>query len=507
MKRLTFLAAILIACLPAAHAEPDAPLVMTRSGMIQGKSDAGLSAFLGIPYAASPAGQQRWTAPQPPQGWEGVRNVQVFGPACPQPVSQAVVLNDDTMQSEDCLSVNVWTPDTDAEDLPVMVWMHGGAFYLGAGGAPIYDGSALAREGVVVVTLNYRLGMLGFFGHPGLAEEQANAPRANYGFLDQVAALEWVRDNIEGFGGDPDNVTIFGESAGGVSVLLHLYSPLSEGMFDKAIIQSGGGWRPLSGAADLDSDGAALAEAVGASTLTELRDVPLPDLLSAQAGSGTEWWPVVEKNSVPMQVPAAIRKRKIADVPLMIGTNNWEASLSRARKTDPGAIISIVPEDMRDEAREAYKADDLSDQQFADAIYTDAGFAAPARWIARLTSKGKPAYLYRFEQVRESLRGKVPGAAHGVDVVYVFGSAGTLASAAEFGEADTKMSDIMIDCWTGFAKTGEPACGTEWPAYKRGTDKLMIFDNGMASFEKDKQTEQLNFQEKLALRLARSSRR
>ena len=507
MKRFAPLVAILFSCVPVAHAEPEGPIARTGTGIVMGTADAGISAFLGIPYAASPAGDRRWTAPQAPDGWQGVRQAQAFGPACPQPASQAVLLEDDNNQSEDCLSLNVWTPDTDAEGLPVMVWMHGGAFYLGAGGAPIYDGSALAREDVVVVTLNYRLGTLGFFGHPGLAEEQAGVPRANYGFLDQVAALEWVRDNIEGFGGDPGNVTIFGESAGGVSVLLHLYSPLSEGLFDKAIIQSGGGWRPLNRAADLDSEGAALAESLGADSLAALRNIPLPDLLSAQARSGTQWWPVVEPNSVPMQMPAAVLSRKIADVPLMIGSNSWEASLARARQTDPQAIISIVPEDMLDAAGQAYKADTLSDQQFADALYTDAGFAAPARWIAGQASQGQPAYLYRFEQVREAVAGKVPGAAHGVDVVYVFGSAERLDSAAEFGEADKRMSDNMIDCWTGFAKTGDPSCCGGWPNHAQGTDKIMVFGNGEARFEENTQTERLNFQEKLALRLASLSRR
>ncbi|MEE2920486.1 MAG: carboxylesterase family protein [Pseudomonadota bacterium] len=507
MTRLTSLAALLLTCLLAAHAETEAPVVMTGNGPVIGKSDAGIFAFLGIPYAAPTAGDRRWTAPQQPEGWDEVRPAQAYGPACPQPVSQAVFLEDDSNQSEDCLSLNVWTPDTGAEDLPVMVWMHGGAFYLGAGGAPIYDGSALAREDVVVVTLNYRLGALGFFGHPDLAEEQAGVPRANYGFLDQVAALEWVRDNIEAFGGDPDNVTLFGESAGGVSVLLHLYSPLSEDLFDKAIIQSGGGWRPLSSAADLDSEGAALAESLGADSLAALRNIPLPDLLSAQADSGTQWWPVVESNSVPMQIPAAVLNRKIADVPLMIGANNWEASLARARQIDAETIISTVPEDMRNEARKAYNADTLSDQQFADGLYTDAGFAAPARWVARQASKGNRAYLYRFEQVREGLAGKVPGAAHGVDVVYVFGSVEHLASAAEFGETDKAMSDIMIDCWTGFAKVGKPECGTDWPDYAREADKIMVFGNGEASFEKNMQTERLNFQEALALRLASDSRR
>ena len=281
MRRLRTLALVLAVLLPGAAAAAAEPAVDAPAGVVRGVQDRDLRVFRGIPYAEPPVGERRWRAPAPLTRWEGTRDATRFGAACMQPKPQAPSIYgwDLPAMSEDCLSLNIWAPQ-DARGAPVFVWIHGGALASGSGADPIYDGSALARRGIVVVSINYRLGMFGWFAHPGLSAESPDHVSGNYGLLDQIAALEWVKRNIGAFGGNAGNVTIAGESAGALSVMYLMAAPQARGLFHKAIVQSGGGWLPATPLKTAYERSAATATALGLSApdAAALRAVarPLP---------------------------------------------------------------------------------------------------------------------------------------------------------------------------------------------------------------------------------------
>src|SRR5579862_2047693 len=263
---------------PALPAQPVAPATIAQ-GRITGTQSASVRAWLGIPYATPPVGDLRWRAPRPPASWEGVRAMDRYGAACMQPTGLANLQGLPPM-SEDCLTLNIWAP-AQPEKAPVMLWIHGGAFVEGSGALAAYAGTELARQGVVVVTINYRLGDFGLFAHPALNHEAVAEPSANFGFMDQVAALRWVKQNIAAFGGDPGNVTIFGESAGGASVNFLMVSPEARGLFHRAIAESGGGQSTLRSAADLDQEGTAKGKEWGAMDAKSLRALPAAAILAS----------------------------------------------------------------------------------------------------------------------------------------------------------------------------------------------------------------------------------
>jgi para-nitrobenzyl esterase len=483
--RLTTAAWLALAsfCLPpAAHGVEEGPQRRVDSGLIRGSVDHGVAAFKGVPYAAPPTGLLRWRPPAPLPSWDDVRPARAFGPACPQPkVPPPVGVEGAT--SEDCLTLNIWQPLAADSKLPVMVWIHGGGFVLGAGSQALYAGAELARRGVVVVTFNYRLGALGFLSHPALSREQAGSPLGNYGLLDQIAALQWVRRNIASFGGDPANVTIFGESAGGIAVQALMASPLAAGLFHKAISQSGGGT-----AAFLQVDGdhrsaeefgnawAALATAgcgpeVGlllqksftlAFSATEdgfaapgnpvvsaetLRGLPLEKVMACPFSS----FPTIDGHALRRSPGDSCGRGEQARVPFLVGANSFEASLA----VTSDALARATLGSRYDGLLGAYAARAGLPQAAQDVLRGELFFVQPARFLARRQAAlGAPTFLYYFDHVAASRRADTPGAPHGGEIQYLFRTPDAFKVA--WDAADQHVFDTMAGYWVRFASTGDP---------------------------------------------------
>lgn len=453
---------------------PAAPLrVRVESGVLAGVEEGGERVFRGVPYAAPPVGPLRWQPPQPPASWSGERSAATSGPNCMQRVDKDGISPGGGPVSEDCLTLQVFAPKTAGtapKPVPVMVWLHGGGNTQGSGSKPAYDGSAFARDGVLLVAINYRLGPLGFFAHPALTRSASpKEPLASYGVMDQIAALKWVRRNIAAFGGDPDNVTLFGESAGGLDVLVLMSAPAARGLFTKAVAESpGGGWNPLPGLDDAEAQGLRLAAKAGLSaeaTATQLRSLPADRLL---AGMEDDYGPVIDGRLLTESPAEAFARHHAADLPLILGSNSDEGSLMQGS----AATLSGVPA----ETRAAYAAEAPTDQALGAALFADRFFNAPVRWFARQAAAGAPAWLYQFSYVRVSQRAKVPGAPHGSEIPYVFDSWDRISSrAARLPAADRAMTALVHSCWVAFARTGAPVCqgAPAWPAYTPERDELM----------------------------------
>lgn len=465
-----------------------APVVTVAQGSVRGTAeDGGIHVFRGIPYAAPPVGPLRWQPPRPAPAWQGTRDATAFGPSCPQGTigDGARTLNPVRGEtSEDCLTLNVWAPAPQAgaaeRRRPVMLWLHGGAHRIGSGSAPFYDGTAFARDGVVLVTVNYRLGLLGYFAHPALtAQAGADAPLANYGTMDQVAALRWVRDNIAAFGGDPDNVTVFGESAGGVGTLMLLTAPEARGLFAKAIVESGGGWNAMPDLAAAERSGIAAARAAGlpeGASAEQLRALPVSALLDARAGVG--FGPVMDGRFARETIASAFAGGRAADVPLLIGFNSDEGSLMESFHMAPEAMLANLPAPVVTVLRNAYGAQVPDDAALARRLFADGGFSAPARWVARMAAGGAPSYLYRFDYVPVVLRARRQGTQHGAEIPFVFDSWNALPAVAGLLQPeDVAETATVHQCWVNFARTGRPSCAgaPEWPAYAPDRDVLMHF--------------------------------
>jgi len=455
----------------AAAAAPEAAI---DTGRLAGVAEGPVLAFKGVPYAAAPTGERRWRPPAAPAAWSGVRPADRFGATCPQPQRPdgMPAAGAGVPQSEDCLFLNVWT-FTGAHKAPVMVWIHGGAFRIGSGSSPIYDGAAFARDGVILVSLNYRLGALGFFAHPALTRAAApDEPLANYGLMDQMAALRWVQHNIAAFGGDPDNVTVFGESAGGESVEALLATPSAKGLFAKAIIESGGGWSRSKTLASAEQQGIDLARTAGGlgpdATSEQLRALPADKLFAVPMTLGAIG-PVTDGRLMPRSVTQGFDAGQVLHVPLLIGSNSYEASLMQSFHLPAEAMLRLLPPRLR----ALYPGDD---EQAASEVFTDAVMGAPARWIAtRASAGGAPAWLYRFDYVPTVRRGRAPGTQHGGEIPFVFATWTAVAGPVASTE-DQAMERLAHGCWVAFAKLGRPDCGAgPWPAYAPNSDTLMGF--------------------------------
>jgi para-nitrobenzyl esterase len=481
------LASLVVAFTAASPA--DSQLARIDSGIVEGVAAGGVVSFKGIPYAAPPVGRLRWRPPQPVAPWTGIRRAVRFGPSCMQPDLPDV--------SEDCLSINVWRPATAATRLrPVLVWIHGGA--LARGGASFLPGERLAAHDVVVATINYRLGRLGFFAHPALAAE--GELRGNYGFLDQQAALRWVKRNIAAFGGDPQRVTIFGESAGGGSVLVHLVSPLSANLFQRAIVQSAADPTaraqviPIVELAAAEETAVAFARSLGiagtdAAALAALRDLPATALtagLSAQeiiaalmAGRPLPGMAMgIRDGRIIAEAPeAALAAGRQAMVPVLIGANDRDLPLGVANSKDE--LFAPFAGDA-DIARRLYDPhgdrglDELRQQVFADRTMVE-----PARHAADLMARaGQPVWLYRFSYVAETQRTVFGGAAHGSEIPYVFDIPAMIAG-NRVSAADAEMATAISSRWCAFAATGNPndQGAPEWPRHDPDIDRLGQFTN------------------------------
>jgi para-nitrobenzyl esterase len=480
VKTFTMTVAGLLAAAAVSGAAYAGPTAKLDVGVVEGAAGGELMVFKGIPYAASTAGPNRWRAPQPVPAWTGVRAATSFGTACPQPH-----LSDDAWarvgpQSEDCLYLNVWRP-AKVDPLTakgggdaVMLFIHGGSFIRGAAGVPLYDGAALAKRGVVVVTINYRLGRLGYFAHPALTAENADRGRlGNYGMMDQIAALRWVQKNIRAFGGDPARVTVFGESAGAVAVQMLATSQAAKGLFVRAIAESGGG----TAAAAQIRGGPLTAEAFGVSyaaglglkdaTAAQLRAIPLADVLKPGPVG-----PVADGVLVARSPGDVYRRGEQLRVGLMIGGNSHEASLfgdnPAGAKQALGAAYPELLEAVRTAGPSKAGAEpDLITQSLA---------IQPSRYLAqRNAAAGLPAYSYYFDQVAASQRATAKGTDHGLELPYLFG---TRADKETWDDEDRRVSRLMGDYWVRFARTGDPngAGAPRWESVTKTASPEMILD-------------------------------
>lgn len=474
---LGFAASLAAMMAPVAAAQ----VAKTASGDVSGATSEGVASWKGIPFAAPPVGELRWMPPQPTAPWTGVKQATSFGAACLQPERGDGGVGTPPSQSEDCLTLNVFAPEG-AKDLPVMVWIHGGAFRLGWSGAALYDGGELATQGVVLVTVNYRLGFLGYFAHPALtAAAKPEAPLGNYGMMDQLAALRWVQDNIAAFGGDPADVTVFGESAGGSSVIYLLANPASKGLFAKAIVESGGGTQRPAKLAGAEAQGVKAAANIGlaaSATPAELRATPASDWIKAQGAlqGGLGFGPFIDGRLVTEAPMQAFLDGRENDVPLLIGANSNEASVLTTLGVPTAALAMAVGPRMA-EFRKLY-GESIAEDEFVRQAMGDAVFVAPSRWVAQQTADGAPSYLYYFDYVAAARRNAVPGANHGSEIPYVFRTwTQTPILARAMTDKDKAMSNMMSACWVSFAKTGRPACppAADWPAYDPASDLQMTF--------------------------------
>ena len=453
----------------AVHAEPATAKI--ESGVLAGELQNGVVIYRNIPFAAAPVGALRWTPPVPVKAWKGSRDAVKVGPSCPQPMNADGSPNSGGANgpvSEDCLQLNVYAP-IEAKAAPVMVWIHGGSHRTGAGW--VYDGTQFARDGVILVSINYRLGPLGYFAHPALtAAAKPGEALGNYGLMDQIAALKWVQRNIKAFGGDPKNVTVFGESAGAMSTLAILATPSANGLYAKAVVESGGGWFPPITLAMREADGAKAVKDLGleAATADQLRTVPAADLIAKIGGN---FGPFTDGKLLTSTASQAFTAGKAADVPLIIGSNSGEDSLMGSWKPSMAAMIPAA-------ARSVYVEEDAAgDETLARAIFTDRLMGAPARWTAAKASAGKPAWLYHFSYVGSRFRPAVTRAFHAAEIQYVFEYWGRRTPMSMVSGEDRAMATLMHSCWVAFAKTSTPTCATGpvWPPYNPTSDHLMEF--------------------------------
>lgn len=465
------------------------PQVSLRTGVVQGVADAAskVIAYKGIPYAKPPLGELRWRPPVPAPAWEGVRDARTFGPACLQPPypPTSVYFGDMAAPSEDCLTLNVWAP-SGARRLPVMVWIHGGALLRGSSSEALYDGVKIARQGVVFVSINYRLGLFGFMAHPALSAESAENVSGNYGLLDQIEALRWVRDNIGRFGGDPSQVTIAGESAGGLSVISLLASPLARGLFTKAIAQSAymQSHRSLRedtlGLGSAEALGVALANAAGASNAAALR--ALDPMKLFMAGVATQWGPepVIDGVVLKRQLAETFARGEQAKVPIIAGFNEGEirsllyfmprnvpatqheyrADVRRRFGSEADAFLAVYP-----------GVDPRADVM---ASIRDGACDWTAQTLVRQQSEaGQASYLYYFRHSTPTQRERDLAAFHASELPYIFGQVGASAALGPnwprppLTSEETRLAEAMMSYWTSFVRDGVPKAPDmpPWPRY------------------------------------------
>ena len=493
--RIALIAAFLAAS-GLAQAAVSTQKVPTDKGLVIGVSDSGVDVFKGIPFAAPPVGPLRWRAPQPAEEWKGVRAADKYGATCMQEVKKPpqTVIPRET-QSEDCLTLNVFLP-VNAKQLPVMVWIHGGGLTAGANSLPTYDGTAFAKGGVVLVSINYRVGRLGFFAHAALSKENADGGRlGNYGLMDQIAALQWVKRNIAAFGGDPNNVTIFGESAGGQSVDALMISPPARGLFHKAISQSGYGRAyhirikdtAPNGQASGETEGAALAKQWGleSADLAALRALPAATIADKSPTFGASLDLYLDGKIIDQELWAAFRAGKEAPVPLMIGSTGLEFPDNANADRTIRKFLS--------EAEEAQLEPTYGPRPArAFDLVSDILFTQQARALARMHQKNAhPVYVYLFDTVATVDAGKYPHARHGSELRFVFDTLHTGDKPAT-GEAESKAAKLMNAQWRNFATTGDPngAGLPHWPRYDGQT--LMEYTLGGAKAHPDARSPRLD---------------
>jgi len=486
-----WLSLIALAAAPPAGAA-DRPQARVAEGRLAGEWQDGLRVFRGIPYAAPPVGARRWRPPAPPAAWRGVREAAAFGAACVQPAYPAgsVYFEPPTPMSEDCLTLNIWAP-AKARKAPVIVWIHGGALLRGSSAAPLYDGGEYAKRGIVFVSINYRLGVLGWLAHPALSAESPEGVSGNYGLLDQIAALGWVKRNIAAFGGDAANVTVMGESAGALSVAYLLGVPRARGLFAKAIAESPN-MRAVPrlreaafGLPAAEATGSALAGAVGAKDLAALRAVDAERLVQAALAARFAPQPTVDGAVLPAQLVDILDRGEQARVPLLAGFNSGEVRSQRALVPKAPADAATYEAGIRQRYGDLapawlrlYPATDGDESLIAatrDAVY---GWASE-RLVRAQAATGLPAYLYLFDHCYAAAQARDLCAFHASELPFVFGRADAGLPPnwpVPADAADRALAGAMIDYWAGFARGGAPAAAgsPNWPAYG-GAEAYMRF--------------------------------
>ena len=485
MKRLALALAVLAsACTSTPSTPADPTIAVVDTGQLKPLQAKGVLAYKGIPFATPPIGALRWKAPAAPAKWDGVRDASHYGDICMQKMPNPDNGIGQLPASEDCLTLNVFTQELSGKR-PVMVWIHGGGFVNGSGSAELYDGSQLAKQGVVVVTINYRLGRFGSFAHPLLTKEANGAPLANYGMMDMIASLEWVKRNIAAFGGDASNVTIFGESAGGMAVQRLMVSPKARGLFHKAAVQSGAGRENVLyldkanarafPSAETDGDAFVKSLKVDAKTPADLRAISADAIIAAGdpstfSGGG----PILDGQVFTTLVMDAFKAGVEAKVPYLVGYNSAEfpskpedvdGSLTRtlgAKTADLPALVATYAD-----------KDDMAARIVGDIV-----FGEPARQLAGLhAANGQPTWLYRFDVLSTSVRQKYRGTPHAQERQYVFDTLHTSPYPAD--DNDKVQAALAVKYWTNFAKTGDPNGSglAAWPRYASASDQLLDFTN------------------------------
>jgi para-nitrobenzyl esterase len=472
---LFFLGGLFFPC----NAQSLSSIILTEGGKVQGTVENGIKVFKGIPFAAPPIDDLRWKAPQPVKPWEGVLKADKFAPGCSQPQKLE--------QSEDCLYLNVWTTaNSDKEKLPVMVWIHGGGFSMGAPLEPTYYGQELTHKGVIFVSIAYRLGVLGFFAHPDLSAESPDKVSGNYGIFDQIAALKWVQKNISAFGGDPDKVTIFGESAGAISVSILCASPLAKGLFWGAISESGGSFGPVGNTRQdgiislkgAENSGIEFMKQLGVKSIDEFRKMD-PQEWFKNPLARMSFWPNADGYVIPDDQYKLYEAGKYNDVNVIVGTNSDEGAMF-ARPTEPDVYKKGIDQRFGDFAGKILEAfpGDTKEQTITSTadIFTSTAFAWPSWAWARLQSRtGKSkVFMYYFNQQQPQapfMSVKPRGAQHAAEIKYVLKN----YDAKTASEDDVKLSELMATYWTNFAKYGDPNGKNlpAWPEFREKNSSIM----------------------------------
>lgn len=501
VSRVTRILVGTLAAVSASFAQQTTPVVRVDGGQLQGVIEDGVVSFKGIPFAAPPVGDLRWRPPQPVKPWSGVRQAAEFGANCMQGrfgPPQADGANAPPAPSEDCLFLNVWRPANAAAGAktPVMVWIHGGGFTGGSGSSPQTSGVQFAKQGVVLVSLNYRLGRFGFLAFSALSRERPDETKGNYAYMDQIAALQWIKRNIAAFGGDPNNVTIFGFSAGGVSVHSLIASPMARGLFHKAIAESGGSRDSVLTARPMRQDGVdpnypVSAETIGMefarsmkiegtdpAALAKLRALSSEEVLGVRQSYETT--PILDGKLITETAETAYKGKRQPRIPVMLGSNSADTAGNRVRATTKEQFFARFGK-WSDQAKAAYDPDGTTElATMVTRANDDFGQAEPARFAASaFAANGSPAYRYRFSYVQSAMRERMrAGTPHGGEIVFVFGTLG----AGGFGppitptDQDQAVSRMAQSYWVNFAKTGDPN-GAGLPAWPRhDPSKDLIFD-------------------------------
>ena len=485
-------------------AQESAPKVKTELGVIRGVHEDGVASFKGIPFAAPPVGEFRWRSPQPLSPWEGELDATEFGANCAQSGWGGALGTISDGSSEDCLYLNVWKP-ADANtgaNLPVMVWIHGGGFVGGSGSGAGIAGDEFAKKEVVLITINYRLGRLGHFAFPALSTEHPEEHKGSYAYMDQIAALQWVQKNIAAFGGNPDNVTIFGFSAGGVSVHSLMTIPDAKGLFHKAISESGGARDGVLTGRPIKEENASpfypvSAETIGinyakkqgiegtdADALAKLRALPVEKIVDGgqetdgEGGLRTYSGPILDGALVVETAESAYKAGRQMQIPLMIGSNSAEIGGSFVNNSKTKEELFSLFGDFKEEAQAAYDPD--GSKEFEEVITkfnTDWVWGEPGRFAARaFAEKGEPTFIYHFGFVPEPMKERMKyGAGHGSEVGYVFNNLDARWGNPETTPEDKKVAELMNGYWVNFAKTGNPNGDglPNWPVYTKNAGEIM----------------------------------